>query len=113
METENNTGKKKQRRSIPAERAEILEEFRRSGLTRIAFSRTHNIALSTLSKWLFNDKRKSKVSAPVLFRELRVQQVPTGAVSAWAVEMVSPDGLVIRCREALPLRDVSWLLRGR
>jgi transposase-like protein len=113
METENNTGKKKQRRSTPAERAEILEEFRRSGLTRIAFSRTHNIALSTLSKWLFNAKRKSKVSAPVLFRELSVPQVPTVALTAWAVEMVGPDGLVIRCREALPLHDVSWLLRGR
>lgn len=113
METETTTGKKRQRRSTSAERAEILEEFHRSGLTRIAFSRTHNVALSTLSKWLFNAKCKSKDSAPMLFRELRVPQVPTVASMAWAVEIIGPDGLVIRCREALPLHDVSWLLRGR
>jgi hypothetical protein len=113
METENTTGKKKQRRSTAAERAEILEEFHRSGLTRLAFSRMHNIALSTLSKWLFNAKHKSKASAPVLFRELRVPQVPTVSAMGWAVEIVRPDGLVIRCREALSLHDVSWLLRGR
>jgi transposase-like protein len=113
METENTTGKKKQKRSSAAERAEILEEFHGSGLTRIAFSRTHNIALSTLSKWLFNAKRQSKAAAPVLFRELRTPQIPMAAGTTWAVEIVGPDGLVIRCREALSLQDVSWLLRGR
>lgn len=113
METENTNGKKKQRRSTPAERAETLEEFHRSGLTRLAFSRSHNLALSTLSKWLYNAKHKKKESVPVLFRELRVPQVPMAAGMGWAVEIVGPDGLVIRCREALPLHDVSWLLRGR
>jgi transposase-like protein len=113
MENDNANGKKKQRRSTPAERAEILEEFQRSGLTRLAFSRSHNIALSTLSKWLYNAKHKTKAAAPVLFRELKVRQVPTIAAMAWAVEIVSPDGLVIRCRETLPMHDISWLLRVR
>lgn len=113
MENENTTGRKRQRRSSPAERAEILEEFHRSGLTRIAFCRTNNIAISTLSKWLYNAKHKNKVSAPVLFKELRVPQVPTVSMMGWAVEIVSPDGLVIRSRDALSLHDVSWLLRGR
>jgi hypothetical protein len=36
-----------------------------------------------------------------------------GASMAWAVEIIGSDGLVIRCREALPLHDVFWLLRGR
>ena len=113
METENTTGKKKQRRStrggeggdpggIPPQRSYSPCIFPQ-----------HNIALSTLSKWLFNAKHKNKASAPVLFRELRVPQVPMAAGMGWAVEIVGPDGLVIRCREALSLHDVSWLLRGR
>jgi transposase-like protein len=113
MEINKTNEKKRQRRSTSAERAEILAEFQRSGMTRLAFSRTHNVALSTLSKWLYNAKHKSKNSAPVLFKELRVPQSPAVAAMAWAVEIVSPDGMVIRCREALPLRDASWLLRGR
>ena len=90
-----------------------MAEFQRSGLTRLAFSRTHNVALSTLSKWLYNSKHKSKDAASVHFKELRVTQTPIIAAIAWAVEIVSPDGIVIRCREALPLHDVSWLLRGQ
>ena len=112
METENTGGKRKRKRSTAAERAQILEEFHRSGLTRTAFSRTHNdVPLSTLSKWLTNAKRQT--SAPVLFRELRVPQVPPVTAMPWAVEIIGPDGLMIRYREALPLQDVSWLLRGR
>jgi transposase-like protein len=113
METENTDGKKRQRRSTSAERAEILAEFKRSGLTRLAFSRAHNIALSTLSKWLYTTKHKSKDSAPMLFKELKVSQSPTNSVMAWAIEIVSPDGMAIRFREALPLDDLSLLLRGR
>jgi hypothetical protein len=109
MEIDDTNEKKRQKRSTSAERAEILAEFQRSGLTRLAFSRAHNVALSTLSKWLYNSKHKSKVH----FKELRVTQTPIAAAIAWAVEIVSPDGLVIRCREALPLQDISWLLSGR
>jgi hypothetical protein len=112
METDNTDRKKRQRRSTSAERAEIIAEFKRSGLTLLAFSRAHNIALSTLSKWLYT-KHKSKDSAPVLFKELRVSQPPANGVIAWAIEIVSPDGMVIRFREALPLDDLSLLLRGR
>jgi transposase-like protein len=111
METENLVGKKKQKRRTAAEQAQILEEFHRSDLTRIAFSRSHNVAVSTLSKWLTNAKRGS--SAPVLFRELRVPQVPLVTATPWAVEIIGSDGPMIRCRELLPLQDVSWLLRGR
>jgi transposase-like protein len=113
METDNENGKTRQRRSTPEERAEILETFRSSGLTRRAFSQTHGIALNTLNKWLTIAGKGGRAPKPVLFRELKVQQVPMSATMAWAIEIVSPDGLVVRCREALPLQDVSWLLRGR
>ncbi len=57
--------------------------------------------------------RQGKEVAPVLFRELRVPPVRMSAAVPWAVEIVGPDGLVIRCREPLQFRDVAWLLRGR
>ncbi len=113
MGTETTTDQKKQRRKTPAERAALLDEFQRSGLTRPEFSNTHNIALSTLSKWLTNAKRKRKTSAPVLFRELSVPHIPTIAAIPWAAEIVGPGGVLIRLREALSLEDLSWLLRGR
>ena len=113
MENENTTEKKKHTRSTPEERVEILETFRRSGLNRRAFSQTHGIALNTLNKWLTNARNGGTAPKPVLFRELKIQQAPLSVTMAWAVEIVSPDGLTVRCREALPLQDVSWLLRGR
>jgi transposase-like protein len=76
METETIDGKKKLRRSTPSGRAQVLEEFRRGGLTRIAFSRSHNVALSTLSKWLTRAKCGVNTSAAVVFKELRVPQDP-------------------------------------
>jgi transposase-like protein len=113
METETTIGRKKHKRSTAAERAEVLEQFHRSGLTRIAFSRAHGVAPSTLSKWLTNAKREARASVPVLFKELRVGQVSTVGRATWAVEIVGPDGVLVRCQEALPLHDLSWLLRGR
>ncbi len=112
MEPENSARKRHQRRT-DTERAEVIEQFHRSGLTRKAFSQTHQVALSTLSKWLTNAKPASKTAAPVLFRELRIPLAPTSATVQWAVEIVGPDGMMIRCREALPLEDVAWLLRSR
>jgi len=113
MESEDTVSKQRQRRRTSTERAEVLEQFHLSGLTRIAFARAHNIALSTLSKWLTNAKHKSTDVPPMPFRELKVPLAPASAAMQWAVEIVGRDGLVIRCREALPLQDVVCLLRGR
>jgi len=113
MESEDTPVKQRQKRRSAAERAEVLEQFHRSGLTRTAFAHSNNVAVSTLNRWLTTAKHKTQDVAPVLFRELRVPQVPTSIAIPWAVEIVGPDGLVIRCREALPFEDVAYLLRGR
>ncbi len=115
MELETTTVSKKQKRSTAAERAQVLEQFHRSGLSRKAFSRTHAVALSTLSKWLTNAKRKNenKATVPVPFKELSMRQASTLGMVSWAVEIVGPDGLLVRCREALPLHELSRLLRGQ
>jgi lambda repressor-like predicted transcriptional regulator len=114
METESVAPKKRQRRSTPAEKAEVLEQFHRSGLSRTAFSRNCGIALSTLNKWLTNARRKSEgAGAPIVFTELKTPPLAAAAAIPWAVEMIGVDGLTVRCREPLPLQDMAWLLRGR
>jgi hypothetical protein len=115
MELETTIVRKKQKRSTAAQRAQLLEQFQRSGLTRKAFSHTHGVALPTLSKWLTNAKRKneSKASVPVLFQELSIRQASTVGMQPWAIEIVGPDGVLVRCRETLPLHELSWLVRGR
>jgi hypothetical protein len=37
---------------------------------------------------------------------------PATATSGWAMEIVRPDGLVIRFREALGANEVARMLRG-
>jgi hypothetical protein len=113
METESIALKKKQRRSTPAEQATVLEQFHRSGLSRTAFSRDCGIALSTLNKWLTNARLKSRGPASILFTELKTPPLASAADIPWAVEMIGLGGLIIRCREPLPLQDMAWLLRRR
>jgi hypothetical protein len=38
--------------------------------------------------------------------------VASAPAIAWAMEVVSRDGLMVRCREALAVRDLAALLRG-
>jgi hypothetical protein len=90
----------------------MVDLFHRSGLTRIAFARSQNIPISTLSKWLTTARHASKAVSPVLFREVRVPVIPSAAPQ-WAMEVIGPDGLMVRCREALAVDDLAWLLRGR
>ncbi len=103
---------RKRNNLTPAQRAEIIDLFHRSGLSRIAFARSHGIAISTLSKWLTTENQAPKNASPVLFREVRLPAVPSSPVQ-WAMEVVGPDGLTVRCREPLPFQDVAWLLRSR
>ncbi len=110
MESENTPQKRNYR--TPAQRAEIIEQFHRSGLTRIAFAHSQCIPISTLSKWLRIARHASRNASPVLFREVRLPIVPSSA-SQWAMEVVCPDGVTVRCREPLAVADVAWLLRGR
>ena len=66
------------------------------------FSRAHNVALSTLSKWLTRAKCESRTSTPVPFRELRVRQVPSVAAMPWAVDHRSR-----RCDGSVPGRAAA------
>jgi len=89
----------------------MVEQFRRSGLTRKAFSLQYGVPLATLSWWLSKANRSPSAPAAVTFREVKV--VPTEETPGkWAMEIESPSGVKVRCREALPVVALERLLRG-
>jgi hypothetical protein len=59
-------------------------------------------------------ERSARRHAPTLSRGF--PRGPAGVASApaiaWAMEVVSRDGLTVRCREALSVQDLAALLRG-
>ena len=92
----------------------MVEQFRRSGLTRATFSKQYGIPLATLSWWLAKTKRASNlpVPVPVVFREVRLEAPATEPINPWAMEVVAPSGLTVRFRETLVVHDLARLLRG-
>ncbi len=89
----------------------MVEQFQRSGLTRKAFALQYGVPLATLSWWLSKAKGSSGGPAAMTFRELKV--IPTAdPVEKWAMEIESPSGVKVRCREALPVGTLERLLGG-
>jgi len=101
---------RRQRHHAAAQRAQVVARFHQSGLSRAQFARRQRLVLSTLDRWLAEAEDAGKGSSPVVFSELRLAPPVTGA-AAWAVEIVSPDGLIVRCREPLVARELGRLLR--
>jgi len=102
---------RKQYRASANQRRQMVEQFRRSGLSRRAFSRQRGIPISTLNWWLRKIKPTSNLPIPIEFSEVMVIPPSTKENGAWAMELVAPSGLTIRCREALTAPDLMQLLR--
>jgi transposase-like protein len=99
------------RPAVSAERLQMVEQFLRSGLTRKAFALQYGVPLATLSWWLSKAKQLPSAPAAMTFRELKV--IPTAdPLEKWAMEVESPSGVKVRCREALPVGTLERLLRG-
>jgi len=100
-------------RATAAQRMHMVEQFKRSGLTRRAFSKQHGVPISTLNWWLTKTRRASKLPVPMMFSEVRLAPPPvSSAVTPWAMELVSCDGLTVRLRETLSVQELAGLLRG-
>jgi transposase-like protein len=96
------------------ERRRLAEHCESSGLSRNEFARRYRISLSSLQRWLAEVRSASKEVPAVVFREVAVCPPLTVSTStAWAIEIVSPDGITVRCREGLSVEDLSRLLRGQ
>jgi hypothetical protein len=102
-----------QTRSARAQkRLQMVNQFRRSGLTRAAFARQYGIPLATLGWWIKKAKDTSNLPAPVVFNEVRLAPPIVSPLNGWSVELISPAGLIIRCRESFSVDDLTRLLRG-
>ena len=103
---------RQQRQVSATRRLQMVEQFRRSGLTRAAFSQQYGVPLATLNWWLAKAKHAARLPAPVVFREVKLAPPPTTPSNPWAMEVVAPSGLTVRCREPLPANLLTRLLRG-
>jgi hypothetical protein len=97
----------------PEQRRRIAERCERSGLSQSEFARRHRISLSSLQRWLSEARNAPKKVPASVFREVTVSPLPASAPSpGWAVEIVGPDGMTVRCRDGLSIEDLARLLRG-
>jgi transposase-like protein len=84
------------RRFSSQQRAELIAQYQRSGLTQAAFVRQHKLGLATLTKWLRQHRQTqppAKRIAPA-FQALDLSRMLTGP--NWAAEIVLPEGATVR-----------------
>jgi hypothetical protein len=93
------------------QRRRVAERCRASGLGPGDFARRHGYALSSLQRRLAEERREPP---DLVFQEVALPvTTPSAAAVSWAVEIVTADGLSVRCREGLPFEDLLRLVRGR
>lgn len=83
-----------------------MTRFHQSQLTQRDFAARHSIGLSTLNKWLRLER--DVVPAKVKFHELRLPN-PT---PRWPIEVVSPQGWIVRLQNGSELQTLPQLLRA-
>ncbi len=94
------------RRWTSKQRQRFLARYHRSQLTLKEFATLHGVGLSTLSKWLRLER--DAVLAKVKFQEVRL---PNPA-SRWPVEVVSPQGWIVRLQNSSDVQQLPELLRA-
>jgi hypothetical protein len=85
------------RYSTLAERQDMVEQFRKSGLTQADFAAEHRLSLSTLTRWLGDSRawhgkeKPERNGAGVQFHSLAFPATP-----AWGAEVQLPNGAMVR-----------------
>jgi transposase-like protein len=88
------------RRLTSAQRQRLLVRYHHSQLTLKQFATRHSVGLSTLSKWLRLERASG--APAVKFQEVVLPK----ATSPWPVEVVSPQGWIVRLQNG---SDVQML----
>lgn len=100
-------GFRSRRWRTPQQRAELLTQYRCSGLSQREFVQSHGLGLSTLNKWLREERLADgktpdrKDSVPFQEVNLRPQFRPAG----WAAEVALADGAMLRLSAHA---DATW-----
>ena len=93
-------------RRTPEQRQRLVTRFHRSQLTQRDFATRHRIGYSTLSKWLRLER--DAVPAKVKFQEVRLPNPNP----RWPIEVVSPQGWIVRLQNGSELQTLSEVLRA-
>jgi transposase-like protein len=94
------------RRWTSKQRQRFLARYHRSQLTLKEFATQHGVGMSTLSKWLRLEREA--VPAKVKFQEVRLPK----PVSHWPVELVSPQGWIVRLQNGSDVQSLPELLQA-
>jgi transposase-like protein len=94
------------RRRTPKHRQRLVTRFHRSRLTQRDFATRHGVGLSTLSKWLRLER--DAIPAKVKFHEVRLPNL----IPRWPIEVVSPQGWIVRLQNGSELETLPQLLRA-
>ena len=93
------------RRWTSTQRHRLLVRFHHSQLSQRAFAARHGIGLSTLSKWL---RCEGKADAP----PVKFQEVVLPSTLRYAVEVVSPQGWIVRLQNTSEAHTLSQVLQA-
>jgi len=100
-------------RTTPAERAEWVRRYQRSGLSQREFAERHDLGLYSLRKWIVQNGVEAVSASYVrpVWQELKLDRLP--GATRWAAEVVRPDGLTVRLAHDTPTALLAELLRAR
>ena len=102
------TDKAGRKRYLESERRGLLRKFGASGMTQAAFCRSNGLSDVTFSKWVRARGGKGRGRGSDVLAEVEV--IPSAA-SELAVEVVRPDGKVIRFKNLRADRDHAAFIR--
>jgi len=88
------------------QRQQFLADFHQNKTTQRDFAVRHGVGLSTLSKWLRLERKI--VPAKMKFQEVRLPNPP----ARWPVEVVSPQGWIVRLQNGSDVQILSELLQA-
>jgi transposase-like protein len=94
------------RRWSSEQRDQFLAAFHESKMTQRDFSNSHGVGLSTLNKWLRLERKIAP--AKVKFKEVGLFK----PVSSWPVEVVSPQGWIVRLQAGSAVEMLPELLQA-
>lgn len=101
------SGFRSRRRRTPQQRAALLTRYRRSGLSQRDFVQSHSLGLSTLTKWLREERlsgvKPARRNGSVPFQEVKLR--PRFSPTGWAAEAALVDGTVLRFSTQA---DAAW-----
>ena len=90
------------------ERERLLAAYEQSGLTQRAFAQREGIKYSTLAWWLKQRREREQGNKPVRFAQYRI----SASASAAPLEVVMPDGTLVRGIDAAAVAELAKALRA-